>query len=595
MGLWIGAFDAALGANVLAGPWQLNLVLLAASVLTPAILVTLAFALCWVPARLGSHRSEFTQLAWTRTLMLPLLIGGLAFFLGRQAGVKTPVVVSLAATALAVALAPVVLRLSSARWLAVGERCARNPKTVAAVPLLVIGLAVTHAPHGAQEIAAGPPNVALISVDTMRADHLGAYGYHRDTSPNLDRLAARGVRFSEAYAASWWTLPSHASMLTGLGPLAHGVRKPGQRLSEQIATVAERLRDQGYDTAALVGMGRYSFVGSETGLAQGFARYQHPPYPVVPGSLLRELVQLYGYWIRGFVGVLEGQVDAALRWITSRRRPWFLFLHTYEVHSRPHGLPYAAPAPYDGQYCDTPRLRDAIRGGPTGSDLLLAWNRTPPSAEALAEAVCLYDGAIAYVDAQIARLVAAIESHAPNTLIIVTSDHGEEFGEHGKFLHRDFFEEVWRVPLIVRGPGISGGLVVDGPVQNWDLAALMLEAAGLPTPRNALRSAIEQPKTRSEDERRALAVSYDTRALAVGRHRYFERYGRSEMYDVAEDPFQRDELLRNHPKRRGPFRRRLRDMERLQQVELDRHGASPEALELPLEEVRRLRSLGYVE
>jgi len=279
------------------------------------------------------------------------------------------------------------------------------------------------------------PNVVLISIDTLRADVLGLYGHRPSVTPELDRLATSGLLFESATAASSWTLPSHVSLLTGLYPSRHGVwgsslpDVAGRRLPASAVTLAERLRSEGFHTLASTGGG---FVSAVWGFARGFDRYVEVPRSVGGKDL-------------------EQVMSAVEELLASARQPFFLFVHTYSVHH-----------PYGGETPPDPSSYAADRE--------LAWRR--------------YLDGVAYVDASLAHLADMLAEHGPTT-IVVTSDHGEEFGDHDPDMFiqghgHSVYEEVVHVPLIVAGAGVPAGVRVAAPVGLCDVAPTILDLAQAP-------------------------------------------------------------------------------------------------------------------
>jgi len=306
-----------------------------------------------------------------------------------------------------------------------------------------------------------PPSVVLVSIDTLRPDHLGAYGYERDTSPNLDRLAAGGVLFREAIAQAPETLGSHMSILTGRIPSVHGVTGDLDVLSPSCRTLADSFLDAGYRTAAFTEGG---YVDGRFGFHRGFQRYHDgDPVPADPGGDARRTFERARAWLDRFGD-----------------RPFFLFVHTYEVHT-----PYAPPEPYhvfgdpayDGPYAE---LVDIPQ--------LLELNALPAaeSREHREQAVALYDGEIRCTDHHLGGLLDHLERAGldDRTVVVVLSDHGEEFDEHGAFgIHgHTLHDEVIRVPLIVHGPGIARGREVARPVALYDLLPTLAELLDLSVP-----------------------------------------------------------------------------------------------------------------
>jgi arylsulfatase A-like enzyme len=286
-------------------------------------------------------------------------------------------------------------------------------------------------------------NVILVSIDTLRADGLGAYGAILSGTPTLDRLAAEGAVFDQAYAAAPWTLPSHTTMLTGLYGCVHGRGLRDGSLPSGISPLAELLRRAGYQTAAFTEDAQMSPADFQRGFGTFAARTPT--------------------WSEK--GQVAETVASAVAWLARHAdEPFFLFLHTYEVHA-----PYQAPPPY----------RDLLDGG----------DRTeacrPPAVQAAADRA-RYAEEIRYTDSVLADLFAALDALglAGGTIVVVTSDHGEAFGEHGRFGHGSSLdEEVVRVPLIWRAPGlVAAGRRIRAVTSLADLVPTVLELLDLPLP-----------------------------------------------------------------------------------------------------------------
>ncbi len=310
------------------------------------------------------------------------------------------------------------------------------------------------------ESAPDHPNVILISLDAVRADHTGFLGYERDTTPNLDRLAEESISFTRAYATAPMTLVSHMGMMTGLRQSRHGVDKD-QALSPDIPTLAERLAAIGYDTIALFFKG---WIHERFGYDRGFRVFQ--PHPDWRGA--------------------AAHMDEHFAQPTTE--PFFLFLHLFDAHSadlRKRGSTmYEAPAPFDTMFqADaTDVLAAAAAQGMTAHALWNGGMKATP--EVIEAATALYDGAIANLDHQVGAWLDrfAQQGILDNSIVIVTADHGESLGQRGGEMrgHGDMFEEGLRVPLLVRLPGgRKGGLEVTTPVSHVDIVPTVLEATGL--------------------------------------------------------------------------------------------------------------------
>ena len=272
------------------------------------------------------------------------------------------------------------------------------------------------------------PNVILISIDTLRADHLGCYGYQRETSPHIDALASDGVTFLNTYASSPWTLPSHVSLLTSLHGVNHQVMYEDDSMDPSILTLADVLRANQFYCAALAGGG---FVSAKYGFSKGFNSYSDE------GGVLRQ-------------DSAEHLYHAAFRWLEREKdKGFFLFLHTFQPHS-----PYACPFPYKSMFLeDNPQWRHL--------DLMSYLGGMPGIFKELTEKerqniIGLYDGEIRYTDEQlIGPLIAALRDIGlyDRTMIIFTSDHGEEFFEHRGWGHgHSLYDESLKVPLIIKFP-----------------------------------------------------------------------------------------------------------------------------------------------
>ena len=322
--------------------------------------------------------------------------------------------------------------------------------------------------------APGIRNVMLVVIDTLRADHLSLYGYSRPTTPNLARIAAQGIRFDNAISASSWTLPSHASILTGLYP--HDHHTDGElNLSPEYPTLAEVLRNQGFRTAAFSGnAGTFS---RDRGFGRGFIHFEDSFESL--GSSFGQT--FYGWKLEarlcelGLMRDLLGRPTAAdvdshaLRWIDQDQRPFFVVVNYYDVHD-----PYVPPEGYDHLYTTAKRA-----GGHFTEHWQYYENLTAQQRQAALDA---YDGAINYVDAQLGRLMRELDKRnlTQNTLVIITSDHGEGFDEHGLMNHgNSLYRELIHVPLVLFAPGLlPKGIGVAEPVSTTALAPTVLDLLG---------------------------------------------------------------------------------------------------------------------
>ena len=291
----------------------------------------------------------------------------------------------------------------------------------------------------------------LISLDTLSADHMSAYGYDRPTSPFFDQLARRGALFENAFVQYPSTLVSHMSIFTGLYPQQHGVYPPSYRLSPAIETLPERLSRNGFRTA---GHTEGGFVGRGYGFARGFDEFTDPR--------VRHTTDIERTFEKG--------LDFLRRLAADDR--FFLFLHTYSIHD-----PYEPPEPYASLFDpgEVPELGPKLPIGALNSGHLTV------DSEAIEYYRALYDGGIRYADEVLAGLFGELESLGllGETTIVITSDHGEEFLEHGRVGHTQIYPETLRVPLLVLHPDLEAGLRVREVVQSIDIAPTVLELAGV--------------------------------------------------------------------------------------------------------------------
>jgi arylsulfatase A-like enzyme len=325
----------------------------------------------------------------------------------------------------------------------------------------------------------GSPNILLVVVDALRADHLSSYGYERRTSPNMDSIAQQGVLIEHAFATSSYTLPSHASLLTGRYPYEHGVEWKTSRalLASPFPTLAEALRSRGYRTAAF--SANLFWFTRPRGFGRGFIRFED--YFQSLGDMAART--LYGRAIERLVLQRLGFEDiparkrapdinrSALRWIDrDGERPFFVFLNYMDAHD-----PYLPPPPFRHTFSKLENPGGIINWRTGRSDPQM----TP---EQLQGEIDAYDGAVAYVDDQIGQLMAELQRRglSDNTVVVITSDHGESFGEHGPYLHgNSLYREEIHVPLILSAPGrIPTGLRVALPVTNAAIPATIMDLVG---------------------------------------------------------------------------------------------------------------------
>jgi arylsulfatase A-like enzyme len=474
-----------------------------------------------------------------------------------------------------------------------------------AVPLLLASLllapGLTRRTHGS---AAEPtatatsdqPPVVLITVDTLRADRvLGAQTSPRVPTPAIDALTADSVVFSAARSAAPWTKPSLATLLTGLSPLVHGMTNRRARLPEEVETLAERLRAEGYHTA---GFGLNAHLERAFRFDQGFDDYGFPArqdYGVALGARLLERL-----WPARFPEIFPSTTaiaEVAVDWLEGQgARPFFLWLHVLDPH-----WPYEPPE----EWLDRPHLEPRRWGDPAMVTNVQAGN-TKPGASERARVAELYAGEIRYVDHELARVLGALRERGlyERALIVFASDHGEEFWEHGHYEHgHTLYDEVLRVPLAFKLPGSSARSRIDAPVSTESLYPTVLDALGFHCDPESVTSPSLAPWWRAPAEAASVplfatgtyyfgekrGVVYDGQKLVVELDT-----GRVELYDLVADP---SELVSLAAARPEACRKGLELIEAWQERCAEvraRLGIRASTVEADPEVMRMLNGLGYL-
>jgi len=410
-------------------------------------------------------------------------------------------------------------------------------------------------------------NVILISIDTLRADHVGAYGYQRETTPNVDEFASRAVLFSEAVAPAPQTLPSHASIFTSLIPSHHGgLANFRFKLSEDAVTMAEILQDHGYATISFNDGG----VMSESfGFAQGFDLYDSTPRK----------------------SEFSTRVTPAKEWLSQHQdRPFFLFLHTYEVH-----LPLAPGDSYlelfDSGYAGP--LPDYLGGkalrGIRDGDIEI-------NEAELEHIIDLYDATIRSMDDAFQDLIGFLRESGlyDDSLIIFTSDHGEEYGERGRIaVHGPtLFDEVLLVPLIIKFPGdLFASTVVDSQVRSIDILPTVLDVLRIKAPTRFDGTSLMDLVGGGTD--RHLPALSEARSgtlasLRDGAWKVIRGKRTAQLFDLQNDPAEARDLASDNPEQEDRLQALLEQILASQRRVSTPHEPDDEAIE-------KLKALGYVE
>jgi arylsulfatase A-like enzyme/cytochrome c-type biogenesis protein CcmH/NrfG len=436
--------------------------------------------------------------------------------------------------------------------------------------LILVVMALTALPATAQTPAKPALNVVLITIDTLRADHVGCYGYRQIKTPNIDGLAADGVRFERAFAVVPVTLPSHSSMLTGTYPMLSGMHDfSGNKLSPLQPTLASVLKQAGYQTGAVIGA---AVLDSRFGLNQGFDfYYDHFEFSRLDEANLDEMER-------------PGNVvaDVALDWLEkdwlakNSQKKFFLWMHLYDPH-----FPYHPPEPYSREYAAQP-----------------------------------YDGEIAFADEQVGRLLRFLKEKGiyQNTVIVLCGDHGESLGEHGEKTHGFFiYNATMHVPLIIRLPEQlprqlpekTVARTLADPVSLVDLMPTVLEAVGLQVPsqvqgRSLLREIRPDPSApdaQANHERTLYGetflprIHFDWSELRGSENTkyHFIDAPRPELYDLTKDPGETHNLLTEKKAVAEEMRAKLVAM--IRDYSAGKELAEKTGLDPALME--RLKSLGY--
>ncbi len=432
------------------------------------------------------------------------------------------------------------------------------------------------------------PNILFISIDTLRKDRCSAYGYRRDTTPNLRRLADNGAIFDSAYAPAPTTGPTHATMFTSLYPITHQFKKNGARLSEDYTTLAEYLNASGYHTAAVMG----SFVlNSKFGFAQGFEFFDDK-FEFSTATCRRER------W--GGIPVDEGFDQRAnittqkainfLQTYSQKDRPFFLFVHYFDPHS-----PYIPPEPFNSRFASQ-------KIQPTPIDKYSA----------------LYDGEVAFADHEIGNIIKTLErmGYIDDTLIIVTSDHGEGLGQHGNLGHTvNVYEELVRIPLLFYWPNhIPRGRIINAPVELVDLMPTIFDLIGITDDKSSFQGQslsnalcngsklnLDRPVYLHRPYFRGiyLPVLYNRKIWLKGEHfaikaknwKYIEaeEENTKELFDLNADPQELKNIYSSFPEKAAELKTRLQKWKK----EYTRQSTKQNIISD--EDRKRLETLGYVD
>jgi len=342
--------------------------------------------------------------------------------------------------------------------------------SVRAIPCLVFCAIIHVDPSAWAAIDAGeaPLNVIVITVSSLRADHVSCFGYERRTTPHLDKLAREHIFFRNAFAASGWTMPAHGALFTSLYPSAHGATHIDRTLGEEHQTLAEILADSGY---YCVGFCCGPRLDTEHGFAQGFHVFADRSVTALLEVMEYERAEAFDINRRRTNDLIT---DAAIAWLQNNRHsPFFLFVHYYDNH-----WDYRPPEPYRSLY--DPDYTGPLDGTQIAREPLYS---NAPDERDIRHMVALYDGEVRQTDEDLGELLAALEDKGlfRNSLIIVLADHGEEFYEHGHTSHHGIYDELIHIPLAISVPrGVHRS--TEALVSQVDILPTILDYLGIPAP-----------------------------------------------------------------------------------------------------------------
>ncbi|MGQ0721291.1 MAG: sulfatase family protein [Candidatus Eiseniibacteriota bacterium] len=465
-----------------------------------------------------------------------------------------------------------------------------------ATPWMLLAAALGTSPACAAPPVDAPPNIVVVVIDTARRDFFSAYGHGRSTTPRFDAFAGEGIRFDRAYSTSCWTVPAHASLFTGLWPVVHRATQESEWLDEEAVTLAELLRESGFETVCLSGN---PWISAKANLAQGFETAD----VVWTGK-----TQLEGE------GLPHKLNRGVFRWLDARRdrRPFFLFVNYIEPHWK-----YQAPTAWQEEF---------VPGGPVAQDdpaMFPApkWylHRGEIPMDRLPTRTAMYEAELAYADAVLGELLDGLRSRGllDEALVVVTSDHGENHGDLGHVSHMLALNEALiRVPLAVRPPGGDrAGTVRDDRVQLADLFPTILAAAGVAPPASPMPT-YDLLSEKVPPSRPVLAEYYypeqvlhflpdraaeaeamqpylrRIRALVDGNHKLvWGSDGRHELYDLTADPTERANLADAEPTRVAELVGKLTAI--IAPFDRPRVEETPAAAPVDPKIEEQLRALGY--
>ncbi|NIR47208.1 sulfatase-like hydrolase/transferase [candidate division KSB1 bacterium] len=439
------------------------------------------------------------------------------------------------------------------------------------------------------------PNILFIVMDSVRARNLSCYGYHRNTTPNLDEFASEGAIFEQAISESCWTLPVHTSLFTGLYPMNHGVTVSQDDLPDNFPTLARLLNEHGYQTCCI---SNNAYISKGTGLTQGFEEVKDIWRLTHPRGTKRTLMSRIKIKLKKF-GKLSEPLIALMRllrhgrkilretknsedsgayvtnesikkWLTEswdEERPFFMFVNYMECHEK-----YNPPYPYDRKFMPSRFSRwRVLQVNPDKEKILESSEKK--KAEDLEIMKALYDGELNYLDMRIGELIDYLNSQGilENTVTVITSDHGDSLGEHDELGHRRvLYEQLIHVPLLIRYPRVfTPGTHVKEQVQLSDLYPTFLDLTEVKSeeaPSNGFRGLCDfcngrkREFTISENTAPKSLNSMRSRTIRTDKYKFiWNSNGMHELYDLRQDPNETKNIIRSKPKVAARLQQKLNE------------------------------------
>jgi len=569
-------------------------IVLGSSLLTAAVVYLGGWA--------ANFKWERGGLLATLSLVGPLVLAETLVLLWLQAYVTGSFTSASSLLAVVVYLLVVVLSVANLFLLRGKIRAGQALAGALAVLLLALvvsaGLGWTKAPAavaGGRQQSPALKHVILITVDTLRADALSLYSSQGADTPHIDALGGDAVVFRNASVPAPWTLPSIASLMTGVSPNAHQTKHIFSRLPDNLETLAERLGDAGYAAGAIVSN---PVLDPAFNLSQGFQQYES--YPKLLGYSFAARA-LYRTFPDSFDPTARGLAARAADWIERHReQPFFLWVHFFDPHEAYTPPPEYAPPPLSYTSTAVPLNLPART---------YAVGHVPPVEERL-HTKALYEGEVRYTDAAIGELLQTVKQQGlyDDTLIILTSDHGEEFWEHGSVSHgHTLYRELLQVPMIVKLPGPPAPLEVAAGVEVTALMPTILELCGVDYEREEFSVASLAPlwgPSPQEFVVRPVVSSGlyyrpwdDSESVLFGATKYIASTltGREQLYDLQRDPGEKISLVASEPELLAQSRALLAAHDQEARQLRARYRIQPTTQALPQDLLQHLKTLGYLQ